>query len=561
MFDRPLAGHRLATGNRFGKWTAPALVFIAILVFGGLATYAAYDAARAAELAQFRVIAQNAVGRIEVRLKQHIALLQATRAFFLANGAQLDRTDFRTFASHLDPAQTLPGIQGLGFARVVKRDQTDEVEKQIAANYGIERSVWPATTESIRAVIMLLEPSDTRNSTALAYDMFADPTRRAAMQAAIATGQPSASGPVELVQEITNRKQIGFLVYLPVFASEMAKAGSVENDNGGEDIAGFIYAPFRTGDLFVSVVNSNVHLPVTMSVTDTTDGRADLIYEDQDFGATSRFTSLAATETIEVAGRTWRFHVLPGPTYQASQARRLSLGIALLLAALAMTMALLTQAAMARHAAAEALKEQAEKDLLEKELILQEMKHRIKNSLGRVLAISRQTAKDAGNIDEFHASFSARLQAMATAQDMLTKSRWQRADLRALLVQELKQVFDQDDIDGSLRGPEVQLNERGAQAFGLVFHELATNALKYGATRPSDLSVIWSISPATAPAELLLKWQETLPGGVAEPEASGFGTKLVDLNIGMELGGSVKRRFGADGITIELRVPLRAVTS
>ncbi|TIS03419.1 MAG: histidine kinase, partial [Mesorhizobium sp.] len=103
------------------------------------------------------------------------------------------------------------------------------------------------------------------------------------------------------------------------------------------------------------------------------------------------------------------------------------------------------------------LHEATEKSLLEKELILQEMKHRIKNSITRVLAIARQTASQATDVKEFSASFSARLQAMAASQDMLTRSRWQKADLGDLLRTELGQVFGKELSEGILSGPEVLL--------------------------------------------------------------------------------------------------------
>ena len=102
------------------------------------------------------------------------------------------------------------------------------------------------------------------------------------------------------------------------------------------------------------------------------------------------------------------------------------------------------------------LHETTEKSLLEKDLMLQEMKHRIKNSIARVLAIARQTAGRANDVDEFSASFAARLQAMAASQDMLTRSRWQKADLSELLRIELAQVFGKELPEGMMRGPAVR---------------------------------------------------------------------------------------------------------
>src|SRR6185436_20178653 len=91
-----------------------------------------------------------------------------------------------------------------------------------------------------------------------------------------------------------------------------------------------------------------------------------------------------------------------------------------------------------------------------------------------------QAAANAGSVAEFTEAFAARLQAMAASQDMLTRSRWQKADLAELLRTELDQVFGQVIDRVKLSGPPVELNENATQALGLTFHELATNALKYG---------------------------------------------------------------------------------
>ena len=163
--------------------------------------------------------------------------------------------------------------------------------------------------------------------------------------------------------------------------------------------------------------------------------------------------------------------------------------------------------------------------------MLQEMKHRIKNSITRVLAIARQTAANAKDIGEFSESFSARLQAMAASQDMLTRSRWQKADLGELLRIELAQVFGKELPDGMLSGPKVLLSETMTQALGLTFHELATNALKYGeaGNSPDALKVEWRLRDQ---GDLLaLSWRETSNVPVTPPEKPGFGTRLIDMNI------------------------------
>ena len=209
--------------------------------------------------------------------------------------------------------------------------------------------------------------------------------------------------------------------------------------------------------------------------------------------------------------------------------------------------------------AASKLQENAEKSLLEKDLMLQEMKHRIKNSITRMLAIARQTAAGAKDIGEFSASFSARLQAMAASQDMLTRSRWQKADLGELLRIELAQAFGKELPEGMLTGPKVLLSETMTQALGLTFHELATNALKYGEVGNSSdaLKVEWQVLEQGS--VLSLSWHETSSAGVAPPERPGFGTRLIDMNITRELKGSIRRDYRADGLDIEIEIPLGAI--
>src|SRR5690606_2161824 len=199
-----------------------------------------------------------------------------------------------------------------------------------------------------------------------------------------------------------------------------------------------------------------------------------------------------------------------------------------------------------------------ENSLLEKDLMLQEMKHRIKNSITRVLAIARQTAANAKDVGEFSDSFSARLQAMAASQDMLTRSRWQKADLGELLRIELAQVFGKELPGGVRTGPKVMLSEPMTQGLGLPFHELATNALKYGeaGNSPDALKVEWQVR--NQGSLLALFWRETSAVAVTPPEKPGFGTKLIDMNITRELKGTIRRDYGAHGLQIMIEIPLAA---
>ncbi len=276
--------------------------------------------------------------------------------------------------------------------------------------------------------------------------MFSEERRRHAMQAAMASGEPTASAPVELVQEITAIKQAGFLVYIPF--SQGSSPGKVE---------GFVYAPFRAGDLHVAALDRTPQLPVTMETYDTTASATGdpvgLLFRSPGYEEDNAYEGLVAEKVVDMVGRQWTFKVHATPAFRTRTHHFYTIvigGVSLLLA-VALTMASRSQ--LKSVAAANELRRISEKTVKEKDLMLQEMKHRIKNSIARVLAIARQTAANSETIDEFSQSFTARLNSMANAQDMLTRSHWQRADLRELLNTELEQVFgsstSEDKITGS----------------------------------------------------------------------------------------------------------------
>jgi two-component sensor histidine kinase len=109
-----------------------------------------------------------------------------------------------------------------------------------------------------------------------------------------------------------------------------------------------------------------------------------------------------------------------------------------------------------------------------------------------------------------------------------------------------------------LSGPPIELNETATQALGLTFHELATNALKYGeaGNDGGTLDVEWEVRRTGKQRTLALSWSERGRSGYSAPSKTGFGTKLIDMNITRELGGTIIRDFHDDGLRIDIEVPL-----
>jgi len=188
-------------------------------------------------------------------------------------------------------------------------------------------------------------------------------------------------------------------------------------------------------------------------------------------------------------------------------------------------------------------------------LLLDELNHRVKNTLATVQAIARQTLRGALTPEAFAKAFEARLLALSQTHNALTDSQWAGAGLRQILGQELA-PYDPARI--VMHGPDLNLPARVALALGMVFHELATNAAKYGAlsTETGRLLLSWSIDP---PGMLSFEWREAGGPAVAAPIRRGFGSRLIERSIGAELRGQVTIDYEPAGLTCRFTVSLDRV--
>lgn len=182
----------------------------------------------------------------------------------------------------------------------------------------------------------------------------------------------------------------------------------------------------------------------------------------------------------------------------------------------------------------------------------EELSHRMKNTLAMVQAIARQTLRDSNDRAGLEA-FGRRIGAMSQAHDILLKQSWLAADLRELVFSVLFLHGDREKF--LLDGPKLSVGPRAALSFSLLLHELATNAVKYGALSvPSGrVSIDWSIDGA----HLVFRWIERGGPSSLEPAAASFGTRLIDM--GIAGSGEVSRSYGPEGLSVEIRTLLRAV--
>jgi PAS domain S-box-containing protein len=189
------------------------------------------------------------------------------------------------------------------------------------------------------------------------------------------------------------------------------------------------------------------------------------------------------------------------------------------------------------------------------QLLIGELNHRVKNTLATVQSIANQTVHRAKSPSDFAASFGGRLQSLARTHNLLTQSTWQGAELSAIIRDQLPFSDGEDDRISS-SGPLVMLNAQAALHLSLVLHELATNAIKYGALSDprGTLSIRWMVR-TDAQRKLILQWQERGGPKVAVPQSRGFGTTLIEKSLEAH-GGVTSIRYEAEGVTCEITLPL-----
>jgi PAS domain S-box-containing protein len=186
-----------------------------------------------------------------------------------------------------------------------------------------------------------------------------------------------------------------------------------------------------------------------------------------------------------------------------------------------------------------------------RQLLINELNHRVKNTLASVQAITQQTLRTTREPADFAKRLTGRIQSLARAHSLLTDANWQGADLRELILDQLLH-----GSVGSTRvtawGPATRLAPPTALHLALVLHELGTNAAKYGAlSRNGWVTVSWTVQDGT----LALRWVERGGPPVAAPTARGFGTTLIEHSA-KSLGGRAQMRCERDGITWEISLAL-----
>jgi CHASE1-domain containing sensor protein/two-component sensor histidine kinase len=519
------------------------------------------------EQRQFQMEATSVKDAIAGSMRSYALVLSASAALFQTVGDVSD-SQWGDFVESLQLGNAYPGYQGLGFAKVVHRDEVDELERRHRAAGDPNFHVRPKDGRDLYIPIVKLEPRDWRNQRALGFDMFSEAVRRAAMERARDTGLASLSGKVVLVQETGEDVQPGVLMYLPVYA-DGPLLSSVQARR--ERLRGFAYMAMRMDDLIRAVLQRRT--PAALAAFDITlhDGAGALQEETRIFhsvpSAASGAHDLKFEMPLEVAGRTWTVSVAGNePLAGVSDKSRpwIVLGAGLIISGLigaivgfqAVARANLAQS---RQALAEEIverkKAQEAADMANSELI-----HRVKNTLAVVSAIASQTSRYSANMQEFNVAFRERLSALGRVQDLVRPGATAEPDLMTLIQQLLEPYMENGKERLVIKGPALSVPKNDVVLFSLAFNELATNAIKYGAWSNATGRVLvdWHAPESGSEKRALeITWQEDGGPEVMPSVKEGFGTAVLKFAIERAMGGKMILNAGPRGMVYRMRIPYR----
>jgi two-component sensor histidine kinase len=187
-------------------------------------------------------------------------------------------------------------------------------------------------------------------------------------------------------------------------------------------------------------------------------------------------------------------------------------------------------------------------------LLMGELDHRVKNTLALVLSIAKRTSSTEGTVEGFQKAFANRIQALAATHNILADRSWNAVTIAEILRTELEPFVNDIQTRLLISGEETNVNPRAAISFGMVIHELATNAVKYGALSSAGGKVAVNIEKS-ATGGLSVKWKESGGPEVHEPTASGFGQTVITRSMQYAEDGGAAIHYDPDGVRCLISIP------
>ncbi|WP_353034659.1 HWE histidine kinase domain-containing protein [Mesorhizobium sp. M1328] len=192
-------------------------------------------------------------------------------------------------------------------------------------------------------------------------------------------------------------------------------------------------------------------------------------------------------------------------------------------------------------------------------MLIDELNHRVKNTLATVQSIVWQALRNTSDPEVIREAIESRLFALSRSHDLLTHEKWEGAGLLDLTKAALEPfgVANGRSEHFVITGSNIRASPKAALALGIALHELATNAVKYGAfsNKVGSVLISWMIEPSSDDDRLILRWQEKDGPPVRPPSRKGFGSRVIERGLAHELEGAVDLDYRTDGVVCTINFP------
>ena len=488
--------------------------------------------------------ANELASALERRASENIAYLVAGSSIFAVRG-KVSQEDFRMYADSIDAGLRERGGIATGWGRWLNRVDLDSYVAEQRATVASDFAVHPALgseTEQLLPVT-LTSPMTSPNRVALGFDMYSEPLRRQAIDAARQTRHPVATARLHLVRDVGHPEIAGFIIFVPVF----------ERNAPGSPLLGYVYSAFRAQEFLNSATRLVGRNDLDIALYDEVEQPGSLLASSGRQSA----GGVRVGKSVMIAGRHWVLAVGETHTGWISLLSQVVLLFGLIVGSVLMALALVvTRRATEDRKVLAWLTSQAQI----RTSLARELNHRVKNTLANVLSIVSLTRRRATSVDEFADGLSGRLRALSATHDLLMQREWRDAPVADIVRSELAPYMQDDDHHVSMHGPDVEVAPNDALSLGLALHELATNAAKYGSlSEPAgEVEISWWVEPGR---HVTVDWREFGGPAVSEPGRRGFGMDLIERIVANELRQEVKVEFKPGGVECRILIPLRDRTA
>jgi PAS domain S-box-containing protein len=307
------AAEAKVSNARIQRTFVPYLFLLFSLAITLLFSLYVYRSVRASDQTRFNTGFQDLTTYVRGRPRLYVEVLRAATGLFAANPS-INPKAFHKFVERLELAEQYPGAGGIGFLGHVKRSEKESFIATKRKEGLKDFQISPENGQAEYNPVIYYEALDQHNQIALGYDMFTDPTLRAALERARDTGLPAASGRVML----GGTSPAGFFIYVPIYRNDETPRSV---DDRRATLSGFVYAQFRAADLIGSIIATRNFGAIDMQIYDAPLPDAEHLLQATAHAASDTqppASPLKAASTVDVAGRTWFLAFAARPEFYSS---------------------------------------------------------------------------------------------------------------------------------------------------------------------------------------------------------------------------------------------------